>query len=237
MTYNPTVNDQSGQITAGYQTRSAEIKAAGNEALAQGIMRGATSAIGGGLGAATGFNTAGMVTDAKGNQIPGLGEALDSVKANAIKYETASGMMDSYKQNADALGLDMQMLQGIEQKYANKPNELIGALTVVGKIGENNMQLDKSKQIADIYSANNKDLAMWKAGNTGSAVADPKYDANRARESYELIRKRGYNHDQTIEAMNASGMNWGVQYINPPARGLGIMDQVLPPPTSPQPTR
>jgi hypothetical protein len=237
MTYNPTVNDQSGQITAGYQTRSAEITAAGNEALASGIMQGATSAIGGGLGAATGFNTAGMIKDASGNSIPGLGDALNSVKANAVKYETASGMMDSYKQNADALGLDMQMLQGIEQKYANKPNELIGALTVVGKIGENNMELNKSKQIADIYGANNKDLAMWKAGNTGAAVADPKYDANRARESYELIRNRGYNHDQAIEAMNASGMNWAVQYITPPARGLSIMDQVLPPPTSPPPTR
>ncbi len=49
--YNPTVNDQSGQITAGYQTKSAEIKAAGNEALAKGIMDGATSAIGGIAGA------------------------------------------------------------------------------------------------------------------------------------------------------------------------------------------
>lgn len=47
MTYNPTVNDQSGQITAGYQTKSAEIKAAGNEALAKGIVDGTTSAIGG----------------------------------------------------------------------------------------------------------------------------------------------------------------------------------------------
>lgn len=51
--YNPTVNDNSGQITAGYQTKSAEIKAAGNEALAQGIMDGATSAIGGIAGAYT----------------------------------------------------------------------------------------------------------------------------------------------------------------------------------------
>ena len=51
MPYAPTVNDNSGQILAGYQTRSAEIKAAGNEALAQGIMDGATSAIGGIAGA------------------------------------------------------------------------------------------------------------------------------------------------------------------------------------------
>lgn len=49
--YNPTVNDNSGQITAGYQTKSAEIKAAGNEALTKGIVDGSLSAIGGLAGA------------------------------------------------------------------------------------------------------------------------------------------------------------------------------------------
>lgn len=49
--YNPTVNDNSGQILAGYKTRSAEITAAGNEALTKGIVDGATSAIGGLAGA------------------------------------------------------------------------------------------------------------------------------------------------------------------------------------------
>lgn len=53
MPYAPTVNDNSGQILGQYQTQSAEIKAAGNEALANGIMQGATSAIGGVLGAYT----------------------------------------------------------------------------------------------------------------------------------------------------------------------------------------
>jgi len=145
MPYAPTVNDNSGQILAGYQTRASEITAAGNEALANGIMQGATSAIGGGLGAATGFNTAGMIKDASGNSIPGLGDALDSVKANAIKYQTASGMMDTYKENAGALGLDLGMLQGIEQKYKNKPNELLGALTVLERVGNNNMELARQK--------------------------------------------------------------------------------------------
>jgi hypothetical protein len=51
MPYDPSVNDNSGQILAGYQTRSADIKAAGNEALAKGIMDGAISAIGGIAGA------------------------------------------------------------------------------------------------------------------------------------------------------------------------------------------
>ncbi len=53
MPYAPTVNDNSGQILAGYQTRSAEITAAGNEALTKGIVSGVTSAIGGIAGAYT----------------------------------------------------------------------------------------------------------------------------------------------------------------------------------------
>jgi len=53
MPYNPTVNDNSGEILAGFKTRSAEITAAGNEALTKGIVDGATSAIGGIAGAYT----------------------------------------------------------------------------------------------------------------------------------------------------------------------------------------
>lgn len=51
MPYAPTVNDTSGQILAGYQTKSAEIKAAGNEALTKGIVDGSLSAISGIAGA------------------------------------------------------------------------------------------------------------------------------------------------------------------------------------------
>ena len=47
MPYNPSVNDNSGQILAGFKTRSAEITAAGNEALTKGIVSGVTSAVGG----------------------------------------------------------------------------------------------------------------------------------------------------------------------------------------------
>lgn len=50
MPYAPTVNDNSGQILAGYQTKSAEITAAGNEALAKGITDGVTSIAGGVIG-------------------------------------------------------------------------------------------------------------------------------------------------------------------------------------------
>lgn len=47
MTYNPSVNDRSGEILAGYQTRSSEIAAAGNQAVVQGVTDGMTNLQGG----------------------------------------------------------------------------------------------------------------------------------------------------------------------------------------------
>jgi hypothetical protein len=219
MPYAPTVNDESGQILAGYQTRSAEIKAAGNEALAQGIMRGATSAIGGGLGAATGFNTAGMITDAKGNSIPGLGEALNDVKANAIKYDTAAGMLDTYKQNAEALGLDMQMLQGIEQKYANKPNELIGALTVVGKIGENNLDIQKAEKtyaaLGNVYAGRASATAAAKAAQP------PKMNAENIRSMVSEAKTAGFTDEQIKSKLQSQYGDWAVNSVYP-SKNQGI---------------
>ena len=145
MPYNPTVNDRSGEILAGYQTNAAEIKAAGQQALADGIIRGATSAIGGGLGAATGFNTAGMITDAKGNSVPGLGEALDSVKTNAIKYDTAVGMMDTYKQFGSQMGIKAEDIDALGAKHAKNPDALIASLAVVGRVADNNMSMQRQQ--------------------------------------------------------------------------------------------
>jgi hypothetical protein len=53
MPYNPSVNDQSGQILAGYQTNASQITAAGNQALAKGITDGVTSIAGGVTGGFT----------------------------------------------------------------------------------------------------------------------------------------------------------------------------------------
>jgi hypothetical protein len=216
MPYNPSVNDRSGEILAGYQTRSSEIKAAGNQALASGIMQGATSAIGGGLGAATGFNTAGMIKDASGNSIPGLGDALDSVKANAIKYQTASGMMDTYKENAGALGLDMQMLQGIEQKYANKPNELIGALTVVGKIGENNLDIQKAQKT---YEALGSAYAGKAAATAAAKAAQPdKMNAETIRSYARDAAAQGATQDQIKAGLLNGFGQWAVDAVFPQAK-------------------
>jgi hypothetical protein len=53
MPYNPSVNDNSGQILAGYQTNASQITAAGNQALAKGITDGVTSIAGGVIGGFT----------------------------------------------------------------------------------------------------------------------------------------------------------------------------------------
>ena len=53
MPYNPTVNDRSGEILAQHQINSAETQAAGNNAFANSLMEGATSAIGSIAGAYT----------------------------------------------------------------------------------------------------------------------------------------------------------------------------------------
>jgi hypothetical protein len=213
MPYNPSVHDNSGQILAGYQTNASQITAAGNQALASGIMQGATSAIGGGLGAATGFNTAGMIKDASGNSIPGLGDALDSVKANAIKYQTASGMMDTYKENAGALGLDMQMLQGIEQKYVNKPNELIGALTVVGKIGENNLDIQKAQKTYEALGSAYAGKAQ--AAADVKAAQPPKMNAETIRAYANHAATNGATPDQIKAALLQGYGSWAVDAVYP----------------------
>jgi hypothetical protein len=93
--YNPTVNDRSGEITAGYQTKSAEIKAAGNEALAKGIADGVTNLAGGITGAITKSqaNTAKL----QGVQATGmaLGQALQAElgKAGNNPDKMAGAMM------------------------------------------------------------------------------------------------------------------------------------------------
>jgi hypothetical protein len=198
MPYNPSVNDRSGEILAGYKTRSAEITAAGNEALTEGIVSGVTSAVGGITGGIMQNYTKSMETAAKKEGNMGTGSALSEI------FKTY-GTEDQYN----------TFMAGWQENSSN-PDREAGYIAMHQKTGQALVELNKSRQIADIYGANNKDLAMWKAGNTGTAVAEPKLDANYARQAYQSLRSRNYTHEQAIEGMNAGGMNWGVQYINRP---------------------
>ena len=106
--YNPTVNDQSGQITAGYQTNSAQIKAAGNEALAQGIMDGVTS-VASGIGGAIAKSQA---NTAKLQGIQATGSAMQAI-------------LPQYGEQGMALG---QALQSELGKAGNNPDKMAGAM-------------------------------------------------------------------------------------------------------------
>jgi len=192
--YNPQVNDRSGEILGASQTNAANTRAQGMQNFGQSIGEGLES---------------------MGSSIAG---GMEKVQANTAKANTNLGTAEALDQIYGTYGTPEQrqnFLTGLDKVSGNQ-DKTAGYLAMHQQTGQSLIELNKSKQIADIYGANNKDLAMWKAGNTGAAVAAPKYDANRARESYELIRNRGYNHDQAIEAMKASGMNWMVQYIERP---------------------
>jgi len=108
MTYNPTVNDNSGQILGASQARSAEIKAAGNEALAQGIASGVTNFAGG----ITGAITKSRETTAKLEGVQATGSAMQAI-------------LPQYGKEGMALG---QALQAELGKAGNNPDKMAGAM-------------------------------------------------------------------------------------------------------------
>jgi hypothetical protein len=150
----------------------------------------------------------------------GLSQGMTKVQGNAAKANTNAGTAEALDQIYATYGTPEQrqdFLIGLE-KVAGNQDKTAGYIAMHQQTGQALVQLDKSKQIADIYAANNKDLAAIKAGNAAETAAakEPKLDANYARQAYQSLRGRGYNHEQAIEGMNAGGMNWGVQYINRP---------------------
>lgn len=106
--YNPTVNDNSGQITAGYQTKSAEITAAGNEALAKGIASGITNLAGG----ITGAISKSQANTAKLQGIQSTGEALQAI-------------LPTYGKEGMALGAALTEQLG---KAGTNPDKLAGTM-------------------------------------------------------------------------------------------------------------
>lgn len=193
--YNPAVNDRSGEILGAYTASAANTRAQGMQNFGQSIGKGLEK-----------------IGDS-------VGDALNDVKANAIKYDTAAGMLDTYKQNAEALGLDMQMLQGIEQKYANKPNELIGALTVVGKIGENNLDIQKAEKtyaaLGNVYAGRASATAAAKAAQP------PKMNAENIRSMVSEAKTAGFTDEQIKSKLQSQYGDWAVNSVYP-SKNQGI---------------
>ena len=187
--YNPQVQDQSGQILGQYQTQAAKTQAESQAALGQNIGKGLES---------IGSSIAGGITKAR---------------ENAIKYDTAAGMLETYKQNQKALGLDLDMLQGIEDKYAKDPDKLIGALTVVGKIAENNMGIDKAQKT---YEALGNSYSQKALATQAIKDAQPdKMNAATIRAYAADAAAQGKTQDQ-IKAHLLSGYGqWAVDAVYP----------------------
>jgi hypothetical protein len=187
MPYAPTVNDRSGEILGASQTNAAATRAQGMQSFGQSIGEGLES---------MGSSIAGGMTKAR---------------ENAIKYDTAAGMLDAYRSNAESLGLSLDMLNGIEEKYANKPNELLGHLTVIGDIANSNLSMQRENARIEGY----KDLSDYKSANTPAAApTQPKLDANYGRQFYQGLRQQGkMTHEQALAEMDKAGMNWAKPFI------------------------
>jgi len=156
MPYAPTVNDNSGQILAGYQTRSAEIKAAGNEALMKGIVDGSLSAIGGITGGVMQNYNKSMETAAKKDGNMGVGSALADIFKNYGTQEQYNNFMAGWEKNS------------------SNPDREAGYLNGNMKIGD--ALLSMSRQNAQYDSALNlarQKHALGLGGGGGSANAYP----------------------------------------------------------------
>jgi hypothetical protein len=188
MPYNPSVNDRSGEILAAYQIKAAEQDMQTKQFL--------------------------------GEQIGNIGTAFTGVltkaRENSIKYDTAAGMLDTYKENAGALGLDLDMLGGIEQKYAKDPDKLIGALTVIGKIGENNLDIQKAQKT---YEALGSAYAGKAAATAAAKAAQPdKMNAETIRSYARDAAAQGATQDQIKAGLLNGFGQWAVDAVFPQAK-------------------
>lgn len=187
--YNPQVQDQSGQILGQYQTQAAKTQAESQAALGQNIGKGLES---------IGSSVAGGITKSR---------------ENAIKYDTAAGMLETYKQNAGALGLDLNMLGGMEEKYAKDPDKLIGALTVVGKMAENNMGIEKAQKT---YEALGNSYSQKAAAAQAVKDAQPdKMNAATIRSYAADAAQQGKSAEQIKDGLLRYYGQWAVDAVFP----------------------
>jgi hypothetical protein len=153
------------------------------------------------------------ISDGISSAASSIAGGMTKARENAIKYDAAAGMMDTYKTNANALGLDMQMLDGIEQKYANDPNKLIGALTVVGKIGDNNLDIQKAQKTYEALG--NAYAGKAQAAADVKAAQPPKMNAETIRAYANDAATNGATPDQIKAALLQGYGQWAVDAVYP----------------------
>jgi hypothetical protein len=189
MPYAPTVNDRSGEILAAFQASAADTRAQGMQSFGQ--------SIGNGL-AAMGSGIAGGMTKAA---------------ENAIKYNEAAGMLDAYRSNAESLGLSLDMLNGIEEKYSKDPDKLLGHLTVLGSIANSNLSMQRENARIEGY----KDLSDYKSANTpASATTQPKLNSESIRSMVAEAKQAGFTDDAIKAKLGQQYGDWAVRSVYPP---------------------
>jgi aspartokinase len=192
--YNPTVNDNSGQITAGYQTKSAEIKAAGNEALAQGIADGVTNFAGG----ITGAIAKSQANTAKLQGIQATGSAMQAI-------------LPQYGDEGMALGQALETELG---KAGNNPDKMAGAMMAFMPAMENLQS--RYNQAAQIESY--KDLYDYKSstGSTNSSSsASAKLNSESIRSMVAEAKQAGFTDDAIKSKLQTQYGDWAVRSVYP----------------------
>jgi hypothetical protein len=112
MPYNPSVNDNSGQILAGYKTRASEITAAGNEALTKGIVSGVTSAVGGITGGIMQNYNKSQETALMKEGNMGTGAALESIFKTYGTQDQYQNFITGWEKNAGNATREAGFLSG-----------------------------------------------------------------------------------------------------------------------------
>jgi hypothetical protein len=148
--YNPTVNDNSGQILGASQAKSAEIKAAGNEALASGIASGVTS-LASGIGGAI---TKSQANTAKLQGIQATGSAMQAI-------------LPQYGKEGMALGQALETELG---KAGTNPDKMAGAMMAFMPAMENlQSRFNQNNQFTQALQLARQKAALGGGGGANSS--------------------------------------------------------------------
>ena len=148
--YNPATTDRSGQILGESQTKSAEIKAAGNEALVSGIADGVTSIAGG----ITGAIAKSQANTAKLQGIQATGSAMQAI-------------LPQYGQEGMALGQALQTELG---KAGTNPDKMAGAMMAFMPAMENlQTRFNQNNQYAQALKLAQEKAALGAGGGANSS--------------------------------------------------------------------
>jgi hypothetical protein len=196
MPYAPTVNDESGQILAGYKTKSAEITAAGNEALTKGIVSGVTSAVGGITGGIMQNYTKAQETALVKEGNMGTGAALSEVFKTYGTPEQFQNFMTGWEENAGNANREAGYLSG---------QQAVGSALM--SMARENARIDGYKDLADYKSS---------LGPGTDTTSSPRLNADYFRGMVAEAKAAGFTDDAIKSKLQQQFGDYAVRFIYPP---------------------